>query len=518
MKNLKIAGILAVVLLGLGLLATWDQWQTKKDEEKKAEETKLVDVTPDAVTEIAFRNIPDAPDATDDTSNPASTGSAATPGVPVEITMKKVDGSWRITTPIDARADDKAIENLLTTIRDYKFERAVAESKGSWDQYGLNSPRRSVRFTANGVTRSVFVGVNAPVGYNVYSATDASEKVFVGSQYLAVALAKSLHEFRDKTLATIDEATLKTFSYQLRTDPVINFEKGEKGFRLAAPAAMAVDPIEVRNLIDDVARAQVQEFMDAPDAAVAKAFAPDARLAHVTWSTEAGAKTELFFTEHNGHTLASFDPTSRALRLPDEFKTKIVRKLIDFRDRRVFAFDSNTLTTAEVDGNSYKFVGEDWYASADADKFDAAGKFTGNAEEKPSPQHAIRSLMVDLEFARADDIVAIDALGTQEKKLLESPPKHRIKLAFNAQSGTPETTIDAWTVEADSPLGNPQVARVVLRHSGRAEVFFVKPSLFEALSPQKAPTPNAEAGVPMIDDPAAGMEEAADLEASGLSN
>ena len=54
MKRWRSALILAIVVLALGGLATWDEWQTKKDEQAEKDKNHLTDLTVDEVTTLDF--------------------------------------------------------------------------------------------------------------------------------------------------------------------------------------------------------------------------------------------------------------------------------------------------------------------------------------------------------------------------------------------------------------------------------------------------------------------------------
>ena len=73
-NQLKTAGILATVLVVLGGLATWDEWQTKRDDKKKDTENLLLTLEIEKVTGLEF-------------SNRESKD-------PVDISIEKKNGKW----------------------------------------------------------------------------------------------------------------------------------------------------------------------------------------------------------------------------------------------------------------------------------------------------------------------------------------------------------------------------------------------------------------------------------------
>ena len=107
MKNWKTAVGLGVILLGLSGLATWDEWQSKKDEKDKETSNLLTTIKPDQVKAFVFH-----------TSGDADSGGDKTPAVSketpkaVDVEAKLVDGKWQITSPVNEPADQQVIQDL----------------------------------------------------------------------------------------------------------------------------------------------------------------------------------------------------------------------------------------------------------------------------------------------------------------------------------------------------------------------------------------------------------------------
>ena len=128
--------------------------------------------------------------------------------------MKKDGDRWTVISPVDARADEAAVGNLLSAVADYKYERVVASGKLHWPKFGIGDSKRRIELTLNGASRPlvVYVGDKTPVGYSLYTGISTSDSVFVGSQYFLSSTDKELHDFRDKILVDLDETKLRLLS------------------------------------------------------------------------------------------------------------------------------------------------------------------------------------------------------------------------------------------------------------------------------------------------------------------
>jgi hypothetical protein len=467
--------ILFVGLAALGALATWDEWQTKKDEKIK-ETTGLVvaDVKAEDVVAIRFLSFGDRDSGGDKaTKNDEKQKDREKP---IDITLAFKDGQWTITSPIATAADTQVISDLIKNILEYKSEKEVAEEANKWADFGLKNPRRTIEFeTSSGKKVTFMVGDNAPVGFSAYVATSASSKVFSGSQYIATATLKSLFDLRNKRvlngLSTPEITSLLIIS---GTDAT-TLEKVDNSWQITAPTTAKADTLLVNNLMDDIWGLKASEIIDEPAATLRGLFANNRGLARMTIQSSA-SKTTLRLAEQKTDLYAMVDGQPAIYKLNTEVKGKIIKTGKDLRDKRIFSFQSVEITAVTVDGQNFKLVAGDWYAESDAAKLSPDGKFSGKPEDKPAAASHIRGLIVDLEYARAEDV-------KENPSALKLPkaPKHQIILT--RASGSEKITIDAWLgTGADSEM-------VWLRTPETTKMYKAKKSVLAGISPQTSKPP-----------------------------
>ena len=97
---MKLGRILVLLLLvaGLGAYLYWVEVPKARQEATKA---KLVSASPDDITAIDLI-YPDR-----------------------EIALRKQDGAWRLTKPIEAPADDTAVKTLLTALTGAEVQKSL---------------------------------------------------------------------------------------------------------------------------------------------------------------------------------------------------------------------------------------------------------------------------------------------------------------------------------------------------------------------------------------------------------
>jgi hypothetical protein len=433
MKQLKTAGILAAVLVVLGGLATWDEWQTKKDEKKKETENLLLAIDAEKVTGLEFQNLEGKE--------------------PVDISFEKKDGNWEVLRPSGLRADKQAVDNLLTTLKDYKFEQIVAEGSTDLAPFGLEKPRRIIKIKSSDKETILKVGSNTPVGYSVYSLVEGSGKVYLGSQYLAVSTGKSLHDLRDKTLVAISPDEIKSVELARPGQPLIVLEKSEGSYGILKPEVLPADQSTVRNFIDDVIKASASQFEDSPSAASKRIFAGKL-IGEVRLNLQDGKKITVKFAEHSGKLKAWPGEGHPVAELNADFRSKISKTAQDFRDRKIFNFVGDKVSQTIVDGKTFQKKNGDWFATDD-DK---------------NPATKVRALVVDLEFAKATEILSANDKLIRES--ISSAPVHSVKLTLDGQDKPLEVSI--WDKK-----GTPE--SFILKHSGSSAAFVIGKASLSAI-------------------------------------
>jgi hypothetical protein len=474
MKSWKQIGLLLGVLAILGGLASWDEWKTKKDSEAETKKNHLFAFDPNVVAEFSATSRAEAGKARE------------------TVKIQKSGESWTIVEPVKTPADQKTVENFLKGIADYKYERAIEVSppKGM-AEFGLDDSARKISLTLGGKDagiRSIFIGINTPVGYSVYSRIDGDNRVFVGSQYLETSAAKGLRDFREKLFAKIAEAKLKALTIRRKGFPEIKLVKGDGGFEVTdGTKSFKGDEIEVSSFVHAINEASAINFADAPlPSDVASAISSNQRFYEISWDTEGAAPQTMVVGKAGKKLWAAINPDVVAYELPDTFEDKVRKQADDFRNRRIFSFDSASISKVEYDGSTFESVAGDWYAAADV----TAAKAKKEGSDEPKVAGQIRSLVVDLEFAKT--IEFIDSKDAEMVRILAEAPQHKLTLTFS-DAKIPAITIEAWK--------KPNTENFLIRYSGSPDLFVVSKDVFEPKTAEEHSEGFAPAGDTSAVDP-----------------
>jgi hypothetical protein len=471
----KVMAGLGITLIALGGLATWDEWKTKQDEKEKETKGLLFSLKPDSVVAIHLKSQPDSPDGDKSVNTMASSSEM------VDVTLRRENDTWVIKTPIASNADQQVITDLLKSITEYKTESEVAKGKDRWQAFGLNTPRRSIELeTADGKKMTFFVGINSPVGFSAYTASSESDIVYAGSQYIATSTGKTLFDLREKKILglraneiTEIAGTAPVTANGATKNEVVALSKAEGQWQISSPFKAKGDLTSINNFLDDLTGVKATEFVDQPDTKFLASLKSSKAIA--SWQLKAGEKIlKISISDVKGSAYATIDGVETRYKIADDQKSKLTKSAGDLRDKRIFGFESAQVTAIDVDGQGFRKVGSDWYPSNEADKFNAEGKFTGKPGEQPKPVTHIRGLIVDLEYARAEDVFSE---GSKTSKALSKAPSHKIKLSITGK--TEPTSVDIWKAEDSAEM-------IYIREADKPDIFRAKRTVIASISPTVA--------------------------------
>jgi len=87
------------------------------------------------------------------------------------LTIAKEGGDWKITKPVQSKADFGSVEGLIGKLQTAQMKSMVAEDPSPADlkKYGLDKPEATVNLSAGSARATLLVGVKAPDGNTVYA-------------------------------------------------------------------------------------------------------------------------------------------------------------------------------------------------------------------------------------------------------------------------------------------------------------------------------------------------------------
>jgi len=192
------------------------------------------------------------------------------------LALKKTEGKWQITSPIDVPADEAEVSRLIRAATESKIvDRVKPGEKGqpTLDAIGLAAPAYKLTLTTEAAdkkpakTVTVEVGKKSALTGGVYARLLAPEKtVLLDKADLLDRAAAKIDDFRGRTLVSATGDALVRIEVAGEKGPKVRFDRAEdRGWVLAEPMAARADSETMTTIVRDLDDLRVKEFVaDAP--------------------------------------------------------------------------------------------------------------------------------------------------------------------------------------------------------------------------------------------------------------
>ena len=174
--------------------------------------------------------------------------------------------TWRIVTPIAARADYAALEGLMTRLASTHMQEVVEPEADDLAAHGLDRPAMTATVTSGSSRATLLIG-RADVGGRF--AKDANRpEIFTVEESLLTDLAKGVAEYRNKDLFDARSFTANRIETH-RGDETLAFEKSSDGEEIWRNAAgQNVDTAKVEDLLTTLSNLRAQSFEETTHASL----------------------------------------------------------------------------------------------------------------------------------------------------------------------------------------------------------------------------------------------------------
>jgi hypothetical protein len=218
-------------------------------------------------------------------------------GAPVDVELTKSGEDWKLTKPIEAKANQANVKSLLDNLKTLKVSEQIDSAAANYAKYGVSDDKglHAVFSKGNGVVLDARFGENGGRGQMTRIA--GKEGVFAVKGYSSYLYARDVKGWRDLSLFKFEEGDVTAASIQ-NEHGTFNFTKeGESWKGKFGKAKATPEPIKE---FDD---AKVKDFVRAYKALNADGFADkgktpadvglDKPAASVVMTLKDGAKREV---------------------------------------------------------------------------------------------------------------------------------------------------------------------------------------------------------------------------------
>ncbi|MBI2897329.1 MAG: DUF4340 domain-containing protein [Deltaproteobacteria bacterium] len=177
------------------------------------------------------------------------------------VDLEKKDGKWRVVRPVRARADDGAVDGLLSAIEFSSRDRTInAKGARKRSEFGLKAPRVRGSFRSRGTVHRFQVGAEDSTGEGIYLAVDDEPAVYVVGKDFYDSVAKELSDLRDKRVAEVRLSKVKSLAIR-GGERDVRLRKSSGGWNLEAPFTGRASRSKVEDVLRAVENLRAERFV-----------------------------------------------------------------------------------------------------------------------------------------------------------------------------------------------------------------------------------------------------------------
>ncbi|PWT94187.1 MAG: hypothetical protein C5B54_00425 [Acidobacteria bacterium] len=325
--------ILAILLIGLGAFAYFYEYKGGEErEKKKAEEKTLLKVKKEDVAEVDIQ------------------------GLEKPIKAVPAGDNWKLTSPIDSRADSATVERILGNFENLKYQQIIEESPKDLAQYGLDKPKLTVELTLkkDGKKETLQIGAKNPVENSCYIRLNGSPRVYMADGTVGDIGNTTLFDLRDKKLTDFVSEKVQSLSLRTTSDD-FQFKKESGIWKMVKPVDSPASDSEISSFLSALEFLRATKFIDQPSTDLSQYGLKDPA-ASVGIAQEKGMQQTIDFGKKEGEQLY-VNVGNTIAAVSDSFTTYFQKKLEDWREKKLLIF--NRFDAADVfiktSGKEYHF-------------------------------------------------------------------------------------------------------------------------------------------------------------------
>ena len=359
-------------------------------------------------------------------------------------TLRKVDGTWRMTAPVQADADQTAISSVTNALSTVEVNRVVEENASDLAGYGLATPRITVAYkAAGGGEGQLLIGDKTPTQSDVYAMKPGEKRVFLVAGFNESTFAKKPFDLRDKRILNFERDKVDSVEVVRDANTVLLARSGSE-WVVKAPVQVRGDYSAIEALITKLASGTMTRLVEGAgstpkDAAVLTKYGLNKPAARISLAAGSAKATLALGKEEEGAVYAHDQGRGLIFTVDPTFVSDLKSSADDYRDKEMFearAFSAAQLRIAR---------------GAETLEFRKVAGTGENAAEKW--QRTVDGKPVDVDTAKMDDFLSrLTALRAQ---------------SFVGES--PSTGLATPTLVVSSSYDNGKFERV--RVAKTAEVF-----------------------------------------------
>lgn len=353
------------------------------------------------------------------------------------ITVRRKNADpWEIVQPLNAKADQLAVETFLDKLRDTKYSRVVEESPADLALFGLKDPATQISIkTKNPDNIVLSIGDKSPIGQAIYLKRDDQTRVL-----LATSSPKdwdiSLFDLRDKSIFTYKTQDVVEVEIQ-KTGASLHLIKSNNVWAVEGSVKAKGDSRDIEDMLNSLRTARISGFVEEnPKDLAGFGLSPHTIKVIVQPAEKSSVQSLLIGAKNDaGKYFAKIEQSENVFVVDANVLGALSKRDLDLLDKSLLDFKEENIAEMSV-----RDTGEIILLKRDA------GDYKSWKIEQPthveSDSAAVNSLLQDLKEARigayigatAEDFARLELDSPQKQLLLVTKEKKSAGIRIGKQS------------------------------------------------------------------------------------
>ncbi len=380
------------------------------------------------------------------------------------IVAKKSDGGWTLEEPIQAKADDKAVESLINRLKNAQSDRSVDEGTPKLADYGLVKPflQVSLKLKDQSTYQTLYLGDLTPTELYVYAQRNVDPKIYLIDKFLRDDLNKKVFDLRDKTIVAFETDKVKKLEFTVDKNKMVAEATGGD-WKVTQPGEYKGDKDRITSILTKLNFTRIKEFIEENPEDLSKYGLDNPPIQVTLWVGDDMAQKTLLLgksDESKKGIYAKREGTHNVFLVPDDLTKDFPKTVMDLRDKTVLAFEKGDIKKVQIQREGMDLIAEkvsdkDWNLT--------------QPEQVKADESAISDILTEVR-------------GLKVKEFTHDNPQDLATYGLN----TPKIQVNLWEKDKENPktlwVGKEEGSGVYVKTNESNSVYLVDSTIVKTLT------------------------------------
>jgi hypothetical protein len=252
-------------------------------------------------------------------------------------------GPWRLTSPLQAAADESEANSLASALASLRIERVVEKEGKDPKAYEIPTTEVSLWVKGQDAPIRLLVGMENPLDKSLFAKREGDPRIVLLPSSLKTTLDKPVFDFREKDVFKFAAADVKGLRVKGEAkDAAWQAAREDSGWVLTAPISSVAAKGKIDALLDSLSSLRAKAFVaETKSPATLKEFGLDKPGYEVTLTLPQSSREIVFALQKKGESqYATTSQSTKIISFEGTLLADLDRKAEDMREKKVADFYS----------------------------------------------------------------------------------------------------------------------------------------------------------------------------------